>query len=276
MEKRKSKVKRRRKILKSPATRKMSFIKRQKRKLFFKRCFISVIFLAVLGAIIYGIVTLFGSVFCIKEIVVEGNSFYSDTEIMGASGIHQGDGLLFLNTSKPEKNLYKSFPYIDNVSIKKQFPSRVNINIEVAERTFSIFKDDVYYVFSAKGKLLEKVSEIPSETIELRVNEFDIDENGKIVYRDEDLEELVADIRNEFLTCGIGNIKIIDLTNKWNIVVNYDGRISIIVGNREDLHYKIVTAKEIISTKINQLEKGELDLRDLSKENKSYFTPEVR
>ena len=45
------------------------------------------------------------------------------------------------------------------------------------------------------------------------------------------------------------------------------------IGTEQDLHYKIVTAKEIISNKINRFEKGELNLRNLSRENKSYFTP---
>ncbi len=275
MENKKARV-RRRKVSNSTASRKRNFKRRQKRKLFLRRCFISITFLAILGAIIYGLVALIGSIFCVKEIVVEGNSLYSDTEVLEVSAIHQGDGLLFLNTSKSEKNLYKCFPYIDNVNIQKQFPSRININIETAERTFSIRKDDVYYVFSAKGKLLEKTEELPSETIELRVPDFEIDENGKIDYKDDELKELADGVRNEFLSSGIGNIRIIDLTNKGNIVVNYDDRVSIIIGSSEDLHYKVVTAKEIISNKINQFEKGELDLRRLSKENKSYFVPEGR
>ncbi len=267
---------RRRKISNKSVSKRKNFRKIQKRKLFFKRCFISVMLLSVVGAIVYGLIFLIGSVFCVKEITTEGNSLYSDTEILDISEIHQGQGMLFLNTSKSEKQLYKSFPYIDSVSIHKQFPNKINIKIETAERTFSIFKDDVYYVFSAKGKLLEKASEMPSETIELRVPEFDIDENSKINYKDEDIEELILGIRNEFLNSGIGSIKIIDITNKSNISVNYDDRISIIIGSGEDLHYKVVTAKEIISNKINQFEKGELDLRNLSKENKSYFTPENR
>ncbi|MBR2579146.1 MAG: FtsQ-type POTRA domain-containing protein [Clostridia bacterium] len=275
MENKKSKIKKR-KISKRSLAGKMNFKKRQKRKLFFKRSFVVIVFLAVLGAVVYGLTALISRVFCIKEIVVEGNSLYSDTEILGVSGLHQGDGMLFLNTSKSEKQLYKSFPYIDKVTIQKQFPNKVSVNIETAERTFSVWRDDVYYVFSARGKLLEKVSELPSETIELRVPEFGIDENCKINYEDDDLEELVGEIRNEFLSVGIGNIKVIDLTNKLNIVLNYDGRISIILGGKEELHYKAVTAKEILSSKINQFEKGELDLRTLSKENKSYFTPEGR
>lgn len=275
MESKKARV-RKRKVSNNTASRKRNFKKRQKRKLFLKRCFIIIMFFAILGAIIYGLTALIGSIFCVKEIVVEGNSLYSDTEILDASGIHQGEGLLFLNTSESEKNLYKSFPYIDNVSIQKQFPSGINISIETAERTFSIWKDDVYYIFSAKGKLIEKTSEPPSETIELRVPDFEVDENGKIDYKDDELKELVTEIRNEFLISGIGNIRIIDLTNKGNIVVNYDDRVSIIIGSSEDLHYKVVTAKEIISNKINRLEKGELDLRHLTKENKSYFVPEAR
>lgn len=267
---------RKKKISRSPIAKKRNFKKRQKRKLFFRRCFIIITLLAVLGSIVYGLIFLMGNIFCVKEIIVEGNTLYSDTEILEVSELHQGQGMLFLNTSKSEKQLCKSFPYIDEASVTKQFPNKVSIKIKTAERTFSILNGDAYYVFSANGKFLEKVSELPSETIELRVPEFDIDENGKINYKDDNLKELVAAIRNEFLSIGIGSIKIIDLMNKENIVVNYDGRISVIIGSSDDLHYKIVTAKEIISNKINQLEKGELDLRHLSKENKSYFKPESR
>lgn len=269
------KLNRRKQLSHKEISRKKNFRKIQKRKLFFKRCFVITFFLMILGALVYGCVVLLGQVFCIKEIIVEGNSLYSDTEILDVSGLHRGDGMLFLNTSNAENQLYKSFPYIDDVNIQKRFPDKVNIDIETAERTFSIFKDDTYYVFSAKGKLLEKTSELPSETIEIRVSGFDIDESGRISYKDEEFGEIISEIRNEFLSSGIGNIKIIDLTNKWNIVVNYDGRISIIMGSREDLHYKVVTSKEIISNKINSFGKGELDLRNLSKENKSYFTPET-
>ncbi len=272
MENKRSKVIR--KKISNNILRKRNFRKKQKRKLFFKRCYIIITLLSIVGVVIYGLAVVAGNIFCVKEIFVEGNSLYSDTEILNALSIHRGEGLLFLNTSESEKNLYKFFPYIDNVIIQKQFPSKINITIETAERTFSIFKDDVYYIFSAKGKLIEKTSEPPSEVIELRVSEFEIDENGRIDYADDDVKELVTEIRNEFLNSGIGNIKIIDLTNKGNIIVNYDDRINIIIGNREDLHYKIVTAKEIISNKINKFEKGELDLRHLSKENKSYFVSE--
>jgi hypothetical protein len=57
-------------------------------------------------------------------------------------------------------------------------------------------------------------------------------------------------------------------------VINYDNRLKIEIGADEDLNYKVITAKEIIMNKIGSSEKGTLDLKNLKKENRSYFTSE--
>ena len=263
-------------IVKRPrmkSRKKVNFKRRQKSKRFVNRIFIVLSFLGVLCGVIYGLALLAGSLFRLNEITIEGNTVYSDTEILDVAGFSHGQGLLFLNTSEAEKNLYEKFPYIDEVRVHKQFPSKLQIDISMATRRFSIFKDDVFYVISEKGKLMETLPELPSETIELRGIEFEIDQNRKIVYTDSDSKEMLVEIEKEVAEVGLNNIRIIDLSNPENMVINYDDRISIIIGSKEDLHYKIVTAKEIISNKINQFEKGELDLSYLTKDNKSYFIP---
>ena len=263
-------------IVKKPRgkSRKKEMLKKtHKRKILINRLSIIIVLLGVLSGIVYGVYFLMGSLFSVKEIIVDGNTMYSDTEILNASSFKRGDALLFINTSEAEKKIYKSFPYVDDVKIHKQFPNKLKINISTAIRRFSILKDDVFYVISERKKFLETVSELPSETLELRGVEFEIDENGKVVYSNSDLEETLAEIINEVLNVGLNGIRVIDFTNPENIVMNYEDRISIIVGSKQDLHYKMVTAKEIITNKINQPEKGELDLRDLTKGNKSYFTP---
>lgn len=247
--------------------------KRGRRKVFINRLLVIIVLVGILSGIVYGLYFLMGSLFSVKEIIIDGNTMYSDTEILNVSNFKRGDALLFLNTSEAERKIYKSFPYVDDVKICKQFPNKLKIDISMAVRRFSIFKDDVFYVVSERQKLLETVSELPSETQELRGVEFEIDENGKVVCSNSDLEEVLAEITNEISNVGLNGIRVIDFTNPSNIVLNYEDRISIIVGGKQDLHYKMVTAKEIISNKINQPEKGELDLRDLTKGNKSYFTP---
>ena len=247
--------------------------RRKRNKKLVNRIFIVVIFLTVLFGLGYGLFVLGDSIFKLNEIIIEGNTMYSDTEILDTAGFTNGEGLLFLNTEAAEKKIYKSFPYVDEISIHKQLPNKLKIDISTATRQFSIFKDDAFYVVSERGKMLEVVPELPSEAIELRGMDFEIDENGKIVYVDKDLEKLLLEIEEEVSNVGLGGIRVIDLTNSENIVLNYEDRISIIIGSKEDLHYKVVTAKEIISNKINKFEKGELDLRNLTRDNKSYFTP---
>ena len=232
-----------------------------------------IVLLGVLFGSGYGLFVLGDNIFRLNEIIVEGNTMYGDTEILNVAGLHSGEGLLFLNTSEAERKIYKEFPYIDEVSMHKQLPNKLKINISTAVRKFSIFKEDEFYVVSEKGKLLEKVGELPSETVELRGIEFEIDENEKIVYTDSEAEDILKETEKEITSVGLGGIRVIDLTNRDNVVINYEDRISIIIGSMQDLHYKMVTAKEIISNKINQFERGELDLRNLTKDNKSYFTP---
>ena len=265
-------------IVKKPKVklrRKEIFKKRRKRKLFIKRLSVLIVLLGVLGGVIYGLYFLAGSIFRVNQVTIEGNTMYSDTEILNIAGIHRGDGLLFLNASEVEEKIYRSFPYIDDVSVHKQLPNKLKIEISTALRRFSIFKDNEFYVISERGKFLEKVSELPSETLELRGMEFEIDKNGKIVYVDGESEEILNEINKEIPNVGLNGVRVIDLTNKGNIVINYEDRISIFIGSKKELHYKMVTAKEIISNKINQLEKGELDLRNLARDNKSYFTPVI-
>lgn len=256
---------------------KRSTIKRRKngkRKLFMKRIFIVLLFLSLIGLITYGILFCLNSVFCVREISVEGNTMYSDKEILDVSGFNTGDGMLFLNTDNAEKRLYKSFGYIDSVKIHKELPDKLKISIDTAERTFAIHKEDGYYVISANDRLIEITPELPSEIIELRGMEFEVDENGKITYTDEDLKELMLKIKKEFSDSGLNSIKSIDMADANNLIVIYDARIKIILGSEKDLHYKVITTKEILSNKINQFEQGTLDLSALSEENKSYFTPE--
>ncbi|MBR2735325.1 MAG: FtsQ-type POTRA domain-containing protein, partial [Clostridia bacterium] len=101
----------------------------RKRKLFLKRVFMIVFLLSLVGLIVYGVMFALNSVFCVKEIYVEGNTMYSDKEIVDVSGFNTGDGMLFLNTDNAEKRLYKSFNYIDNVKIHKELPDKLKISI---------------------------------------------------------------------------------------------------------------------------------------------------
>lgn len=266
---------RKKRAINSRSRRKIKFQKQKKRALFLKRFFIIFFIIALLCAAVYGVYFLLSKAFCVKEIVVEGNALYSDTEILHTAEIKQGDSLIFLDSSKSAKKIYETYPYIEKVNIYRQFPNKVKISLETAMPKTAIYKDDAFYIISENDKLLNVVSEIPSEVMEIKGLDFEIQNNTQVVYKNKDLYKLKSEIQNEFDSVDLKSISLIDITDVNNIRATYDGRINIIIGNADDLKYKMVTVKEIIVNKINQQEKGTLDLTDLSEENKSYFTPDV-
>ncbi|MBP3320559.1 MAG: hypothetical protein J6K87_02835, partial [Clostridia bacterium] len=69
-------------------------------------------------------------------------------------------------------------------------------------------------------------------------------------------------------------IKSIDISDKNNIILNYDNRINILFGDYKDIEYKILTISEIILNRINNTETGTLDTRELTETNRSYFNVE--
>lgn len=263
----------RRTCLNKKNLRKFRIQKRRKRQLMRRRLGIILAFLVTISACVYGIALVVSNVFCVKEITVEGNTLYGDREILSTIDINLGDNLMFLDTHKSEKKLYENFKYIDDSKICKEFPDKLKIILEMASPKTAVYKDDGFYIISEKNKLLDVVTELPSEVIEIKGIDFEVQDNTKIVYTNQEQQKIAQQIRNEFSSTGLNSIKSIDLTALDNICINYDGRIDIVLGNSDDIHYKIVTVREIITHKLNQYEKGVLDLRKLPDNNKTYYTP---
>lgn len=253
--------------------RKLKIKKRRKQRLIQRRLGIILAFLVTLGACVWGIALITSKVFCVKEITVEGNTLYEDREILSTIDINLGDSLMFLDTNKSEKKLYENFKYIDDSKIYKEFPDKLKIVLEMASPKTAVYKDDGFYIISEKSKLLDVVTELPSEVIEIKGLDFEVQDNTKIVYTNPEQQKVAQQIISEFSSAELNSIKSIDLTALDNICVNYDGRIDIILGNSDDMHYKIITTREIITHKLNQYEKGVLDLRKLPNNNKTYYTP---
>ena len=90
---------------------------------------------------------------------------------------------------------------------------------------------------------------------------------------------VLNDIANSMESNGVTGIKEIDLSDMANIQLNYQNRITIVIGMPEYIDYKMRTAMTIITTKLSDADKGRLDCSNLvegrtdGKSNKSYFSP---
>ena len=84
------------------------------------------------------------------------------------------------------------------------------------------------------------------------------------------LGEVIASIHEN----NVPNIFGIDISNAAGIKLNYDNRITILLGLPEDVGYKLKTAMTIINTQLTAQDRGDLDVSLANGSRKaSYFTP---
>ena len=247
---------------------------RKAKKTMRRRIFLLFSCFVVLSTVFTGLTFVFLEVFKINNIYVEGNTKYDDKEIIKSSGISIEDNLCFANASKAEEEIYRAFPYVETVKIKKKLLKTIKINVEISEPQFAVKMEDGYLIISKSGKILERSEELPTELVGINGANFSPDEDGvKLIYENSALLEALNKSLNAFKENYLYGIKEIDVSDFEHITVNYDNRITIIIGKYEDIPYKILTAREILNNKIGSSEKGTLDLRSLKNNNRSYFTP---
>ncbi|MDO4503879.1 MAG: FtsQ-type POTRA domain-containing protein [Clostridia bacterium] len=199
----------------------------------------------MISLIFSGSLFVLNKIFSVKSIECNETEMYSCSEIMNASGIKIGDKILFLNNALAEIKIYDKFPYIDSVKVDVQFPNKVKISVDKAEPTFSFnLEEGKYAVISKKNKFIETRSEKSDDLTDVVGAKFSINK-CTVNYEDKSVPILLEKLNNGFKSNGL-SLKEIDITDINNIIVNYDNRINIELGNDSDIDYKITTAKEII------------------------------
>ncbi len=240
-------------------------------RLMMRRFFLLLLCLAVLSFLGFGIYFLVCKIFTVKDISVKGKTIYSDSQIVDATKIKKNDSILLTNCVSSETNVFSELPYVEKVKIKKQFPYKIDIFVEAAEPTYSLNIDGEYFVISEHGKILEKRTEKFPELVDILGLNISVIQNIRVKYDNPEMEKLILEIIKSFKNQGLNAIQQIDFSDEENIVVKYDDRLDILLGNKEDIDYKILTAKQIIINKLGAYEKGTLDLKTLKQENRSYF-----
>lgn len=248
-------------------------IKRRRKRILINRCIIVILFLAFFGGIIFGSVKLLDVIFSVNDIYVVSNELYDKEELVNASGITKGENLLFLDTSKAESKICKNLAYVESAKVTKKFLSKVEIEAQIARARFLVSVEDSYLVLSKNHKFLEKKDQPSQEAPSIVGLEFSISEESKeISYKDPEMKEIIDLILNSVEKNHLLNVRQIDLSDKNNIKINFDDRVNIVLGNKNDMDYKILTAHELVNSKIRQGEKGTLDLSKLPESNRSYFS----
>lgn len=216
--------------------------------------------------------------FKVKSFEVEGTGSYAHDEIIAASGIELGKSLLFADLDEASENIEKALPYTDNVKLTKKLPNKIIIRFEETSRAFAIeVSSGMYALTNADFKVLELTGVLPDNAAVLvgaPPVKCNVGEAVKFVSDDEsDISlELVKKIASALSENEVEGISFIDISNRSNIVMIYQGRIVLRLGDSIDVESKISLGNRVIREE-NAIDPSQYGTIDLTIPKKAYFNP---
>lgn len=226
-----------------------------------------------ISAAIVAALTLF---FKVDTITISGTTRYSSEEIIQASGIQIGDNLFLLNKYEISDAIIEALPYVSSVSISRQLPDTLVIEVTDSNQGGVIAQDGTYWVISSSGKILGQRSEAGSGALIHGITLQEPVVGGTITAAEGDerklsqLLDLFAALEEKGMLQGV---QAIDFSQEGEISMDYSDRFTVILPYGADFPYKLTQ----LSMVIEQLEEqgdqrpGTIDMT--SDEGRINFIP---
>ena len=242
-------------VVKTNVKREQNSKRRRRRRRHLSFYFFLVIILVAGIGVLLSVTLLFN----IKNIVVKGDVDYTDEDIIRVSGIGYGDNLVRLDSKKASESILSSMIFIEKAEIDKQYPDTLVINVSRCIATADIEYDGGYLIVSANGKILDK-SDTRSEEL-LLVQGFEPADETPGTYLksiDSQKDGIFYELFDSIKSDNDHEIVSFDITDKYEISVNYGNKIFFDMGNSNDISYKLDLAATV--------------LNDLSGDKEGYMT----
>lgn len=195
-----------------------------------------------------------------KDVKINGVTLYTKEQILVVGGISGKNNLVRTDTDLIEERLKKHLVYIDNVEVKKKYPSGIEINVQEAKKAADIEFNGKYYVLSESGKMLECANSARSKNIPIvkGIKLKSVNPGDKLQSDDVLKTKILNKLISQTDSLKFGKITEIDLTDRTNITFKYDNRINIYIGSSVDMDYKLKFIKAVIDDHLTDNFKGTL------------------
>lgn len=177
----------------------------------------------------------------------EGSAYYSAQEIISASGVEIGSSLVNISKGDIEERIEKSLPYIGAVTVKRDYPSSLLIEVEDTSAYFAL-RNGNYILLNREFKVLETSAEEANGCAELvGVPIISAVAGEKPEFSDDAYRDRISALLSACENAELGNITKFDFSNIANVKFVIGGRITVTVGTVTNLSDKLSLAVKTIS-----------------------------
>lgn len=198
--------------------------------------------------------------FNIKEVVCVGQERLSEEEILKYAKVVKGENV-FITSLKDVKTRLSKIPYVKESNARRIFPDKIKLWVRECQPAFVIKNEDKFIVCDTETKVLEIVPENAENLCEITFPKSFSQEAGKPLIPDDSAENIkfIEIIKTMGDLNLINYTTTIDFTDISDIIILYDGRLKIKLGNTTDVSYKLKFIKEVIDKNISSHERATID-----------------
>lgn len=199
--------------------------------------------------LIFSIILASSEIFNVREISVSGIDNLTENEIISFSNIKIGDNTFKINFGKT-KNLIEENPYVEEVSIKRKFPNKIEINVKERNVRYMLQLAESFIYVDGQGYILEISKEKKEVPILLGIltDLSNIETGDRLTKEDliklNTVNKIVGTAKNYEIFNLITKINITDET-EYILYFESEGKIAYI-GNASDLNTRILWIKTIL------------------------------
>lgn len=118
----------------------------------------SALYVLISVVLIFAVIAFASIVFFrINRIEVEGNTHYTEEQVIEASGVQIGDNLMLTGSGGIVARLLKELPYLSSVSVRRSLPDALIITVSESNAKAALYDGrGSWWLIDGKGKLLEE------------------------------------------------------------------------------------------------------------------------
>lgn len=236
----------------------------------------------IMGGIVLALILSMIIFFRVRDVEVQGVSYYKPEEIIAAAAVEEGDNLLVLSRAEIAGNIMAKCPYVASVQVTRQLPDTVLITVKEFDATYAV-RDGAgtYYLITASGKVTERISEAKAadyiQIQDLTIVTPNIGEtvsvmspSGQEVAAEGQLHALKLLLQEIEANELLKEIASISVPTSFEISLWYEDRFLVQIGDTSDLDYKMSYLKKVVSSQ-KTYATGTIDLRQ-AVEGKAFVT----
>ena len=185
----------------------------------------------------------------VKEIVVEGETRYTDEEIIKASGLYVGQSLLSVNKINAHDALVAAFPYLNTVEVGNSSFYTLRIRVSDVPVLAAVELEEDWMILGVNNRALERVGEdaIPAGTVRIKGADFETKTVGKSLLDERSLR-ICRTLIEAATRYDLSSMTTVDMSVKTKIHILLNQRMKVVLGNETNLTNQVKALVDILPT----------------------------